>query len=200
MPGNFKWEPSYSRGLVELNNTLYLLTSSLRLSMSRNTQSRKASLMASCFCAAIVVSFLLRTRFSLPSSITVSYTRLSFRFRESSKIWYAFLRLVPYVIFTSEFPKSAFFPFTFHCPVTSEYWIFITSRFNKCSGVSNTSLIKSSINLGSIHVAPIRTSISLASSSLGCTRFKASTLTAYMGSFFAKVSAASSLFRTFPLK
>ena len=115
------------------------------------------------------------------------------------KIWGGMLNMVmkdPVSIMLAVFEYHWFASYL----ATPAVWIFITSRFNKCSGVSNTSRIKSSINLGSIHVAPIRTSISLASSSLGCTRFKASTLTAYMGSFFAKVSATSSLFRTFPLK
>ena len=53
----------------------------------------------------------------------------------------------------------------FHCPVTSEYWTPTTFLSNKCCGVSKVSRIKSSIYFGSIHVAPIRTSISLASSS-----------------------------------
>ena len=86
IPGNFKCEPSYSRGLVELNSLLYFPTKSCRRSASRNTQSLNASLIASCFCDAMVVSCLFSTRFSFPSSTMVSYTRLSFRFRESSRI------------------------------------------------------------------------------------------------------------------
>ena len=48
MPGNFRWEPSYSLGLVELKSSLYLAHKVCLRSGSRNTQSLKASLMASC--------------------------------------------------------------------------------------------------------------------------------------------------------
>ena len=101
---------------------------------------------------------------------------------------------------TRAFPLSAFFPFTFHCPVTLEYCTPIALRSNRYSGVSKVSRMKSSIYFVEIHVAPIRTSISDASSSFGCTPSNEVTLMAYSGWFSAKVFATDSFSRTFPLK
>ena len=101
---------------------------------------------------------------------------------------------------TRELPRSAFFPFTFHCPVTSEYCTAITLRSNKYSGVSKVSRMKSSMYFVSIHVAPIRTSISDASSSFGCTPSSAETLIAYSGWFSANTFAICNFSLTFPLR
>ena len=147
-----------------------------------------------------MVSFLLSTRFSLPSSVITSKIRVSRKFKESSNILYAFARLVPYVIFANVLPWSAFFPFTFHCPVTSEYCTPITLRLKRYSGVSKVSRIKSSMYLVSIQVAPIRTSISDASSSFGCTPSSAVTFMAYSGWFSANTFAVASFSLTLPLK
>ena len=57
IPGNFKWEPSYSLGLVELKSSLYLAHNTCLRSGSRNTQSLNASLMASCFWLATSPAF-----------------------------------------------------------------------------------------------------------------------------------------------
>ena len=99
---------------------------------------------------------------------------------------------------TSAFPLSAFFPFTFHCPVTSEYCTPIVPRSIRYPGVSKVSCIKSSIYFVAIHVAPIRTSISDASSSFGCTPSSEVTLMAYSGRFSANTFATASFSRTFP--
>ena len=60
--------------------------------------------------------------------------------------------------------------------------------------------MKSSMYLGSIQVAPIRTSISLASSSLGCTPSRAVTLIANSGRFSANILVVASFSLTLPLK
>ena len=64
MPGNVKWEPSYSRGRTELNSSLYVSTIFCLRSGSRNIQSLNASFMFSCFWLAIVVSSLFSTLLS----------------------------------------------------------------------------------------------------------------------------------------
>ena len=57
IPENVMCCPSYSRGLTLLNSSLYFLTRASRRSGSFHTQSRKASLIACCFCCASVVAF-----------------------------------------------------------------------------------------------------------------------------------------------
>ncbi len=59
IPTKFKWLPSYSRGRILLNLSLYSLTNRSLLSTSLKIQSSNACLIWSCFACAMAVSFFL---------------------------------------------------------------------------------------------------------------------------------------------